>query len=308
MWGDSSHAATALERLRPISVSRTHTLQSTFDLAAFSPGGSYQFALGGLGAFLQRGADRAIGAGEMWSSDLTADLDLPTGLTVTAHYISSESDRYQRLLGSGFLKTNVRQVEWPSGDFRWTFLMRRGVVTTVQIGSNLRRQIQDSRTPISGGGVSLASTTTDVFNPNGSIIFRNGVNLNLSTSRTREVTLATGSTTQRDANVIDLTLGANVKLPRALSKMRRTLRTTLSVSSRSDRTCLQRVADSACATYSDQGLLDIRGSLNATLGNGGIQTGGQFGWALDDNRSLKQQVSRINLRIFVIIPLTDVGF
>src|SRR5690606_4232350 len=110
LFGDSSAVTQLTRRVRSIDMSRRITRNSTFDLAAFDPGLSYQLGFGGLEEFLEQSGNQAVGASEIRTTSLAAGADLPFGLSGALSYSESETDRYQRAQGD-FRETRTTQVE-----------------------------------------------------------------------------------------------------------------------------------------------------------------------------------------------------
>jgi hypothetical protein len=90
-------------------------LSSSFDLAAFDPTLSYQFALGGLEDFLQQYGTRAIGASDVTIRTVTSGADLPLGVSFALSYSETDATRYQRITGATQPLVSS-QTEWPAGD------------------------------------------------------------------------------------------------------------------------------------------------------------------------------------------------
>lgn len=303
IWGDSGAVITQLSRLRPITLVRTHTLLSTYDLAAFSPDLSYHLGLGGLGEFMRHQGGTAISAGEMWSSEVIADLDLPANLTLNLRYTSSESERYQGLSSGSFLRTEARQ-STPSGDLRWGSRVSFGPLIMIQTGAHYERKYTEANTPTITGVSTLATTESRAFRPNLSLTFSNQMSLDLSTTQDRSSTLSGGNITRGEGGLYSVIFNASFRMPRKISRLRRSMQTSLEMNTRNDRSCLQRSADTACVTYSDLQYMSVRSNISGVLGSGNQRLGAQGEWALEDNRSLRRKMTRLSLRVYFSFPLS----
>jgi len=161
IFGDTSSESRATVRFRPIEISRRHTLESTFDLARFSPGPGYQLALGSFDSFLSRNGQEAIGAADATSTNVAASVDLPSGFAAQINYSTTTSDRYQHRSGpTGFLTTTGTTEAWPSGRFSWARTFGRGPITSVNAGSVIERDRATSFSPFEDGPASTSTSSS----------------------------------------------------------------------------------------------------------------------------------------------------
>ncbi len=302
--GDSSSLVAALSRLRPITGSRTRTRLSVFDLAAFTPRLSYQLALGGMDNFLTTQGQAAISAGEMITDEFTVDLDLPASLTVSTRYVVATSERYQSLIGGGRLQTSSRQETWPSGNASWGTMVGLGPLTRLSTRLQFDRQATSSATQLASGDVSRATTTTRQLRPSLDLFFDGGVSMSIQNTVDRGVTTGLGSLTRRNVDQFNVTVMTTTRLPRVVSRLRRALTISLDALQRSERSCLERDQADGCVPYSDFERISVRGSVFAVLGSSAQRAGMDFSWSLDNNRSLRQKMSGINLRTYFVFPLS----
>ena len=305
LFGDSSKVTNALQRLRSIQLTRTRSLQSTFDLATFDPSLGYQMGLGSFDAFLSRGGQRAIGAVRSLQTVANGSLDLPGGFGATFNYQLTDFERYQRNVSSAFLVTTTRQSS-PGGSLVWSRTFGGGPLTFLNSNVQLQKQTASSITPAETGDPTSIQSTTHSITPILTLSFRNNVSLTMRGRFDRSNAEANGNTTR--GNTDDLAAQASwiTRLPRRISRLRRSLTSRLSVAQRTDVTCLQRVADSLCVPYSDIHRLDMQGSFSADLATA-LQTSLQVSWVLLDVRNLQRKTSSMTIGVQMTVPLNFLG-
>ncbi|MEO5800509.1 MAG: hypothetical protein ABIS00_13810 [Gemmatimonadales bacterium] len=307
IFGDSGKTGKYFQRLRQFDISRRRTRQSTFDLAGFDPSLGYQLGTGGFDAFLHQGTDVAIGAGQNWETSFTAGLELPFGLTVTSTYQENHNDRYQRATGDAFLVTETRSRDWPYGSVSWSRVFQKGPFSLVTLSSYLRQREGSSRTPLlDGQSAALSATKTRSVGPDLRVTMRNGVIIQGSATVDRSESQDNGNIRRANTDIYSGELYWSVRMPRALSGLRKPLRTRLSATVRSNNDCLVRAAAELCELVSDIRGRDLRGSFEADV-FGHVTGGLVFGWVVNDLRYLDRKTSNISAAINFNIPLTTQG-
>ncbi|HET8649797.1 MAG TPA: hypothetical protein VFL95_07135, partial [Gemmatimonadales bacterium] len=296
LFGDSSGAARALARIRPIDVSQRLTRTSTFDLAAFDPGLSYQLGLGGRDRFLQQEGASAIGATEAHNTTFTAGADLPLGFSGTLSYTLLQTLQFQRQPG-GFIETQVNQREWPVGSVRFTHTFNGGPVSVLALSTSFRNRSGTSTLPPAGSGSAVVNgTSSSSISPTAQISLRNGMALTLGYNALNQDTRANGtltSVTQRD-----VTGGFNYsfRLPSIISQTRKQVRSSLTLFSSHSLTCLERAEDPDCLTISDILHQELRGGLDTDVSKS--LTGGlEIGYSINEAKQFDQRTSTLYLQI-----------
>lgn len=303
IFGDSAGTSRYFSRMRPLDATWSTTRQSSFDLATFDPGASYQLALGGLDRFLRQGNELAIGAGETRTAALTGGLDLPLGLTATARYASTLIDRYQRVGREGFLKTESDQRDWPDASLNWSRSFRRGPVLLVNVGSRVRERESINRIPVSETDVTFTRTFTRSIEPDFRIALRNGLSISGNASFDDGRNETNGNVTVSDNASYNAVINWSMRLPASISRLRRALRTTVSLNQFAQTQCLIRVGSPDCVTISDFRRTDLRSRFDADLTS--VVTGSfQLGWSVNELRHLERKTSTITAAIQLSIPLT----
>ena len=292
--GDSGTLAKLLGRVRPLDVSTRLTRTSTFDLTAFEPSVGYQLGFGGLEDFLAQQGTAALGASESRTANLASGADLPLGFSFTISHALTRTTRFQRVAGA-FVPTETQQREWPVGNVRWSHTFRGGPLTLLALGTSVRRRegnsLQGSRTEGAGARSAIESST---ITPDAQISFRNGVALSLGYSELDQSTLSNGNQTQLDQNDITASLNYAFRLPRSISRLRKQMRTSLSLISTDALTCLEQRGSESCIVISDVSRHEVRGGLDTDL----LQTvsaGIQVGYSLNDARHLSRRTSQISI-------------
>lgn len=292
--GDSGTLAKLLGRVRPVDLSTRLTRTSTFDLTAFEPSLKYQLAIGNLENFLNQRDAPALGASEARTANLSSGADLPLGFSFTLSHALTRTTRFQRV-GSSFIPTETRQREWPVGNVRWSHTFRGGPLSLLAIGTGFRRRegnsVQGSRTGTVGARSAIESST---ITPDAQINFRNGVSLTLGYSELDQSSLSNGNNTQLDQNDLTGSLNYAFRLPRSISRLRKQVRTSLTLTSTDALTCLEQRDQADCIVISDVSRYEVRGGLDTDL----LQTvsaGLQVGYSLNDARHLSRRTSQISL-------------
>jgi hypothetical protein len=307
LFGDTSSASRATVRFRPIEFTRSHTLESTFDLARFNPDLGYQLALGSFDSFLARNGQEAIGAADATATSVAASVDLPSGFTAQLNYMSTTSDRYQHRSGpTGFLTTTGTTEAWPSGRFSWSRTFAHGPVTTLTAGSVVEHDRASSFSPFDDGTSSTSTSETQRVTPNLTVVFRNGLFATLNGEIDNSNATSSGNLTQTQASNLTGTLSWTLRMPRFLSATRRSLQTNISVTQSSNSSCIQRISDSSCVPYYALSRLDVETGFTALLQRS-IRTGVQFGYVHNAVQSLGLLTSTITISVFFSIPLSGLG-
>jgi hypothetical protein len=307
LFGDTSSESRATVRFRPIEFSRTHTLESTFDLARFTPGVGYQLALGSFNSFLARDGEEAIGAANATSTSVAASVDLPSGFNAQVNYSSTTSDRYQHRSGpTGFLTTTGTTEAWPSGRVSWARTFARGPITSVAAGSVVERDRATSFNPFEDGSASTSTSETQRVTPNLTIVFRNGVYATLNGEIDNSNASSSGNLTQTQASNLTGTVSWTLRMPHFLSATRRSLQTNISVTHSSNSSCIQRTSDTTCVPYYALDRLDIETGFTAMLQRA-IRTGLQFGYVHNSVQTLGLLSNTITISVFLSIPLSGLG-
>ncbi len=305
LFGDSSAVAHFVARMRPVQFVHRHSLQSTYDLATFTPGLDYQLALGPLDQFLTHGGQQAIGVINDGINTVTTSMDFPAGVSASLSYSQTGSNHYQQN-GTGFLLTTATSTDWPNGNVSWSETFRGGIINLVRLGSTVERRVTTSSTPLAGGIGSGNSSNQRTVSPNAVVALSNGVNLGFDGSMSRTNTSANGNITQSRDSHMTFTASWHIRLPRLVSKLRRTLQTQLSVEQLNSYTCIQQSSDSTCVPSSDTRHIELRGGFTAAMGKG-VSTGLVLGYVFNDIRNLDQKRSVITINLQASIPLEAVG-
>ena len=306
IFGDSSGVTRALAQVQPILFSRTHTLESSFDLARFNPGLGYQLALGGFDSFLARNGEEAIYAADATATTVAATVDLPLGLAAQANYTRTVSDRYQHQVGPGFLKSTGTNESWPSGRFTWSETFAGGPILRVTAAAGMQRDRATSSSPFADGTGAEATSDTRRITPEMTLTLRNAAFFRLSGQFDRSNASYAGNLTQVEASTVMGNVVWSLRMPRFLSGQRRTLTTNLSVSLNSSSSCIQRTGDTTCAATYLLSRTEVRTGFTASLAHA-IRTGLDFGYVHNAVKSLGQLTSITTFSAWVNIPLASLG-
>jgi len=307
LFGDSARITRYLARVRPLDAQRTHTLTSTYDLAAFDPSAGFQLGLGGLDDFLRQGAEAAVGAAEITSSQLDASLDLPLGLSGTARYRATDADRYQRSTDARFLVSNSQQTDWPDVTVRWS-RSNLGPLALVMLSGNVRdRNVRSSVAAFdSEAPPSLNVTESRSYRPDLSLFFRNGVRLTGSVETTAGDRLANGRHTLRDELRWNASVEWSLKLPGSLSGLRKPLTTSLSGNGFISKECLEDAGEGGCRPISDIRRQSVTLSFGADV-VGSVRGELAGAYVLNELRHLDRKTSTMSLSLILTVPISTFG-
>ncbi|HEU4698309.1 MAG TPA: hypothetical protein VFS40_03965 [Gemmatimonadales bacterium] len=294
LGGDSSGLARAVQRLRPLDVSRRTSYSSTFDLAAFSPTVGYQLAEGGLEHFLGQFGTTAIGAGVTRTTTVSSGAELPLGFSATVSYSLLDADRYQRS-GDRLLLTTSSQREWPVGSLRFTHTFLRGPITLLAVGSTVRQRRGTQTQPGVGGGAGLVSgVQSSAVNPDMQIGLRNGMALTLGFNSVRQQTTNTSSLTHLAQADWTGSFSYAFRLPRSLSPTRKMLRTSLYALSTTSETCMVTGTVAGCQIVNDLLRQELRGTVETDLLRS-LSGGLSLGYSLNGSETLNRRISQFSL-------------
>lgn len=308
LLGDSSQVARYLSRMRPIEASWSRTLFSTYDLAAFTPGGSYQLAIGGLDDLLHQEGEAAIGAGLIHATRIAGSVDLPIGLTADLGYTSSDADRYQRA-GTRFLLAQSRQRDWPDATVRWARPFRGGPLALVTVQGNIRRRTSSTTIPTADSTAppALVTNASTSFRPRLSVVFRNGLQVDADITRDRGEGLNNGNVTERTNDRWSATVEWAIRWPFGDARRRRPLRTSIFASGVQQSDCLVRASDPECVPVSDIRRTEVRGTINTDLVGELVRGGLTAQYVLNDFRHLDRRTSTLSFSIGFQMPLSTLG-
>ena len=292
--GDSSGATAFFRRLRPLDVTVRNTRSSSFDLATFDPSLGYILATGDRDEFLSQGGQQAIGVSEQDESRVAAGADLPGGFTFTTSLADLESRTFSRV-GSALSRTVSRQREWPQGTARWNRLLRRGPVAVLGLGANFRRR-EGSTVSASAAGDALSRTTTSVFNPDLLLGLRSGITVNLSFSRSGQLSESAANETENVTDQWSGSLSHTIRLPASISATRRPLRASFNGQHYTSTSCLRldSAPEDGCRTVADLRRLTLSGGVTTDV----LPTataGLNFQYVSNDVRHLDQKTTQLSI-------------
>jgi hypothetical protein len=292
--GDSSLLGKALARVRPVDLSTRLTRASTYDLAAFDPGLHYQLALGGLESFLNQEGVSAIGVSDARTATIAGGADLPLGFSLTLSHALTRTTRFQRA-SQGFVETETTQEEWPVGNVRWSRTFRGGPLALVAVGTTFRHRDGSSTQANLGGLPALSAISSSSITPDLQVGLRNGMSMTVGVTAMDQSNASNGNETQLDQNDVTGSFNYSFRLPRAISRTRKQIRSSLTVLNSTSRSCLQRGdTGGVCTVISDVLHQEIRGGLDTDF----LQTlsgGLQFGYSINDARHLSRRTSQISI-------------
>jgi hypothetical protein len=293
LWGDSSGMARALKGLRPVELTRRVSRNSTFDLAAFDPSVGYMLGLGGLARFLEQDGVDALGAGVTRTTSLTSSADLPLGFSGSASYALTTTDRFQRV-GESSVVTVTRQREWPVGNVRWTRVFRGGPLNLFSTSLTFRHREGSSAQPGQGEGVVQSAINSSSLGPELQVGLRNGMSFSFSYSTLEQRTQNSGSATQLDQDDLVGSFTHAFRLPASLGRSRRQVRSSVTATVSSNRSCLERQGETLCTTISDVRRRELRGGLDGDV-VGALTAGLEFGYSINEARHINQRTSQISI-------------
>jgi hypothetical protein len=307
LFGDTSHIARALARVRPVDAAWTRTYQSTFDLAAFQPGTGYQLGLGDFENFLHQEGTQAIGAAEVHTARVGGALDL-FGFTADLRYSTTDADRYQRSAGGRFVVAQTRQHDWPDATLRWSRPFRGGPLTLVILSTRIRgREISNTVAAAdTNQPPALTSSKSTGYQPSLELYLRNGIHLRGDANVDHGDGVNNGNLTQRRSDRWSATVDFAIKLPGPTEARRRPLRTSVLASSFHTDECLLQAGNAECITISD--IRRTEYSLRLDTDVVGAVTGGIFvQYILQDYRHLDRRTSTLSFNLQMQVPLSTLG-
>lgn len=293
--GDSSGLSRALSRIRPLDVSSSHALSSSFDLAAFDPSLNYQLGLGGLQDFLTQYGATAIGATDMTARTVSTGADLPSGISFTLRYTSTDATRYQRI-GDALQPLLSSQTEWPSGTLRWTQTFSSGPLTLLALGATFRNRSGQTTQPTAAGNTAVSGITSSSLAPDLQLAFRNGVNITASLSDGDQRTEQNGSTTLLDQDNFNATLTYGFRMPRSFSRSRKRVTSDINVRSANSESCLVLASSSECTPVSATSSQEFSMRFRTDLAN--LLTGAlDFGYLVNEAAHLNRRISTLYMTV-----------
>jgi hypothetical protein len=293
--GDSGGVGKAVARIRPFDLSSQRTRTSTFDLTAFEPGLGYILGLGGLDRFLSQEGSDALGASESKTTTLSSGADLPLGFSATLSYSLTTVNRFQQLI-EGASQTSSRQREWPVGSVRWNRTFRGGPVTLVAAGMGFRYREAQSTQPGGAGVRAVSATSSSSLTPDLQFSLRNGMALSVGLSAREQRTENNGNSTLLDQDDLTATFNHAFRLPFAIGRVRKQVRSSVTALTSKAQTCLERRNELLCTVISDVRRQEIRAGLDTDLAQT-LSGGLQFGYSINDARHLSRRTSHIFLLV-----------
>jgi hypothetical protein len=293
--GDSSGINKVFARMRPVDASSRRVLSSSFDLAAFDPTLSYQFALGGLGDFLQQYGTRAIGASDLTVRTVTSGADLPLGVSFALSYSKTDAPRYQRFTDVTHPLVS-RQTEWPAGNVRWSQTFTGGPITLLALGTTFRRRTGLSEQPAGDASTARSATTSTSLSPDLQLGFRNGMNVSASMSSVNQRDDRNGTSTLLDQSNFLATLSYSFRLPAPFGRSRKRVNSSLQARTDHSTTCLISQDETECVQVSDTKNQALSAQFSTDLGN--LLTGAfEFGYLLNAAEHLNRRLSTIYMTV-----------
>lgn len=301
--GDSSKFAGRLTRIRPIDMMSRVTRTSTFDLASFDPGLGYQLALGDQGKFLSQEGTSAIGATDIHTQAIGSSADLPFGVNFSLQYGLTDAIYYQ-LQGARLVQTRTYQREWPVGSVRWSQTFRSGPLALVALGGTFsnRRGTQTQPPTEDGGTGAVSELNSNSFAPDLQLNLRNGVNMSARLTTSHQEQADNGSSRNNQQNNFVGQLNYSFRMPSGLSRARKQVQSSLTVTTGTAISCIQREADTSCATITDQRTQEVRATLRTDVLK--TLTGSvEMGYAINDARHLDRKTQSIYLLLTFSLSL-----
>lgn len=291
LFGDSTLMGRATRRIRPFDISDRLIRNSTFDLTTFNPGLGYELALGGLDNFLRQGNDSAVGAAETRSTTISSGADLPGGISFSLGYSRLRTDRFQRVPGV-FLTTETYQSDWPKGSARFTRTLKNFPISLLGLGVTFRVSHGTTTLPTFGSTPALSSFTSTSWTPDATITFKNGLNITASYSLAGQTNLTNGNVTQSDQDDFSGVVSHSFLLPQSFGRVRRLVRSQLSINLDKSTSCLQTTGQNMCSSISDTRRQEYRANLDTDLAK--ILTGGlQVTYSITEAAQLASKFSDI---------------
>jgi len=308
--GDSAALAGLLARITGIDLSYSTQHGSTFGRAAEAPPASYQFALGGLGAF--REVDGLLASSATQSATLATSgaAVLPLGLRANASYRRSSGVGWTLRSDQQVpLRSNVR--EWPSGSLTWALTPSRRnlgrLLTTISARAGYREAESVIEQPSFGaptGGVTLTTTHERVFTPSASLGWIGGVFTSLDVARGTADRVNAGNLFRTVRNTLNGMLAFSFRPPWQ-GRLRSIIRTTAGYSLASNTTCLRRTGTQTCVPYVDSRQTQAQLTLDTNLPSN-MSAGLQMAYVLNEERQSNRKISQLGVTAFVQLS-TSVG-
>jgi hypothetical protein len=299
--GDSSRVGRLLGKIRPIDMSTRLLRTSTFDLTAFDPSLKYQLAIGGLPNFLAQEDASALGASESRTASIAGGADLPLGIAFTLSHALTRTTRFQRVSG-GFVEIETSSREWPVGNLRWSRTFKGGPLALVALGTTFRRREGRSVQGNRSGAPALSSIESSSITPDVQVSLRNGMSFTVGLNALDQENLSNGNETRLDQDDVTGAFNYSFRLPRSLSRLRKQLRSSLTLFQTDARTCLQQRGLADCVVISDVSRRELRGGLDTDLAQT-VSAGLQVGYSLNDSRHLSRRTSQISIIASVQLSL-----
>jgi hypothetical protein len=310
LFGDSSWATAGLARMRPVDASWSRTYTSTYDLAAFDPGGSYQLGIGGFDSFLSQEGIPAVGAAEIHTGRVSGNIDLPVGLSADIRYGSTTADRYQRSAGDRFAVTRTVQLDWPDASLNWSRSFRGGPLTLVTLSGSIRQREASTTSPAADSTAppGLTSTESTNYRPGMRLFFRNRISIAANATIDRSESINNGNLTERKSDGWDTTIEWSVRLPFGARQNRKPLRTSLFARGFTQQECLVQAGSELCAPIADIRRTEMSARMDTDIVGEGIVTGAlSVQYVLNDYRHLDRKTSTLSLSLALRMPLSTFG-
>ena len=310
LFGDSSGFASALQRVRPVDASWGRTYTSTYDLAAFQPGGAYQLGIGGFGDFLEQEGVLAVGAGEIHTGRINGSFDLPIGLSADIRYGSTTADRYQRTSDDRFTTSRTEQLDWPDASLNWSRSFRSGPLTLVTLRGAIRKREANTTTPAvdSAAPAALTSTESTNYRPSVLVYFRNNISVAANATIDRGESVNNGNLTERESDGWNATVEWSIRLPFGNRQTRKPMRTALFASGYTQKECLVQAGSGTCAPIADIRRTEMSGTMTTDIVGEGVLTGALgVQYVLNEYRHLDRKTSTLSLSLALRMPLSTFG-
>lgn len=291
--GDSSFLGKALVRVRPVDISTRLVRTSTFDLTAFDPGLSYQLSLGGLGDFLTQNGAMALGVSEGRNATIVGGAELPYGFSVGLSHSLLRTTQFHRL-NNGFVQTETKQQEWPSGTARWSKTFRGGPLALVALGTAFRHREGSSIQANQTGAAAGTAIESSSINPDLQLALRNGMSFAFGLNALNQRNTSNGNETRLDQNDLTGSFNHSFRLPRLISRLRKQARSSLTFLSTNTLSCLQQSNQARCVAISDVSRREIRGGVDADFVQA-LSAGLQVSYSLNDAKHINRRTSQITI-------------
>jgi hypothetical protein len=144
------------------------------------------------------------------------------------------------------------------------------------------------------GAPAATAIRSSSVNPDMQLGLRNGMSLAFGLTTLSQRNASNGNETDLDQNDVTSSFGYSFRLPRSISRGRKSIRSSLSFLSSGSRTCLQQRQAEACVVVSDVAHQEVRGGLDTDLLQE-LSGGLQFGYSINDARHLNRRTSQISI-------------